>query len=367
MTTTELSKAASTQSIPWSWYSDPEVAAVEQRQLFASSWQYFASSDHLAEPGDFLAGEHGKVPVVVVRGADQELRGFVNSCRHRGTRMCLGEGNRRTLQCPYHAWTYELDGRLRSAPRSNREADFDPSALGLRPVQVETWGPMVFVNTDLDAPPLSEALGTLPELVADAGVDVSRLAFYRRFKHDTAANWKVVIENYLECYHCAVNHPELSSVIEVGPDRYELAEAGPILSHRTPLKEQRRSAPYDVEGEITGGSYFVILPSMTVDINPGRLNFAISNSFPDGPQRTFGVTDSYFGADVDPAWAEDMIAFDTKVGEQDQALVEAAQVGLSNGLIDHGRLLAESEQLLLSFERFIFEHCEPHLTKLSLR
>ncbi len=363
MTTTELSKPASTQSIPWSWYSDPEVSAVEQRQLFASSWQYFASSERLTEPGDFLAGEHGKVPVVLVRDADNQLRGFVNSCRHRGTRICVGEGNRRTLQCPYHAWTYELDGRLRSAPRSNREVDFDATALGLRPIQVDTWGPMVFVNTDLEAPPLAESLGTLPELVEAVGVDVSRLRFYRRFNHDTAANWKVVIENYLECYHCAINHPELSSVIEVAPDRYELAEAGPILSHRTPLKEQRRSAPYDVDGEITVGSYYVILPSMTVDINPGRLNFAISNSFPDGPLRTFGVTDSYFAADVDPAWAADMMAFDSKVGEQDQALVEASQIGLGNGLIDHGRLLADSEQLLLAFERFVFERCEPYLSK----
>jgi len=220
---------------------------------------------------------------------------------------------------------------------------------------------MAFVNTDLDAPPLAAALGTLPDLVAEVGVDVSRLRFYKRTPYDTAANWKVIIENYLECYHCQINHPELSSVLEVGPDRYELSEAGPVLSHRTPLKQRRRSAPYDVEGEITVGSYYVVLPSMTVDINPGRLNLSISNSFPDGPQRTHGITDSYFGSDVDPAWADDMMAFDRKVGIQDQALVEAAQVGLRNGIIDHGRLLADSEQLLLTFERHIFERCAPFL------
>ena len=150
-------------------------------------------------------------------------------------------------------------------------------------------------------------------------------------------------------------------MVEVGPDSYELAEAGRVLSHRTPLKEHRRSAPYDVVGEVTAGSYYVVLPSMTVDINPGRLNLAISNSFPDGAARTYGVTDSYFAADVDPAWAEDMIAFDTQVGREDQALVEAAQIGLRNGIIDEGRLLADSERLLLAFERFVFDRCAPFL------
>jgi len=362
MTTTEFRTQASTESLPWSWYSDPAVTVVEQRELFASSWQYFTSLEQLTEPGDFVAGEHGSVPVVVVRDAENELRGFVNVCRHRGTRICLGAGNQRTLQCPYHAWTYELDGRLRAAPRSNREADFDPTQLGLRPVQVDTWGPMVFVNTDLDAAPLAEALGTLPDLVAEVGVDVGRLRLYRRMTHDTAANWKIIIENYLECYHCQINHPGFSSVMDVGPDRYELAEAGPVLSHRTPLKERRRSAPYDIDGEITVGSYYVVLPSMTVDINPGRLNLAISNSFPDGPRRTFGITDAYFAEGVDTAWAEDLMAFDAQVGREDQALVEAAQVGLCNGIIDRGRLLAESEQLLLAFERFVFERCEPFVS-----
>jgi hypothetical protein len=98
---------------------------------------------------------------------------------------------------------------------------------------------------------------------------------------------------------------------------------------------------------------------MTVDIGPGRVNLAISNSFPDGSMRTFGVTDAYFGEGVDSAWAEDLIAFDAQVSAEDQALVEAAQIGLCNGIIDQGRLLAESEQLLLAFEKFVYDRCAP--------
>lgn len=349
------------QSLPWSWYSDPAVEQVEQAQLFARSWQYFSSTEQLQSAGDFVAGEHGKVPVVVVRGHDRTLRGFLNVCRHRGTRVCVGAGNRPTLQCPYHAWTYELDGRLRSAPRSGREPDFDPGGLGLRPVKVDTWGPMVFVNLDRAASPLSDALGTLPDLVATAGVDVSALRVYQRAPYEIAANWKIVLENYLECYHCPVAHPGLSAVIEVGPSRYELAEAGPILSHRTSLRDKRRSEPYELDGAVAGGSYYLVWPSMTVDINPGHPNLAISTVYPDGPLRTYGVTDNYFGQGVEPEWAEAMMAFDRQVGTEDQQLVEAAQIGLANGIIDHGRLLLDSERLLAVFEHRVFDACAPYL------
>jgi choline monooxygenase len=110
------------------------------------------------------------VPVVVVRDHDGRLNGFVNICRHRATEVAQGRGKRETLQCPYHAWTYGLDGCLRAAPRSEREPEFDPSELGLIRLAVDTWGPLLFVNRDLDAPPLATVLGRLPRILTDAGL-----------------------------------------------------------------------------------------------------------------------------------------------------------------------------------------------------
>src|SRR4029453_12834564 len=121
-----------------------------------------------AEPGSFFSCDAGGVPVVVVRDKEGSLRAFLNVCRHRGSLVCEGEGRRETLQCPYHAWTYSLDGSLRAAPRTGREPGFDKSQLGLMPVQVDTWGPFVFVNPDTTAPPLAEHLGALPGLLAAA-------------------------------------------------------------------------------------------------------------------------------------------------------------------------------------------------------
>ena len=131
-----MSARAGEQVFPWSWYTDPDVLRAEQEHVFRRCWQYVARADQLSQPGQFVATRAGDVPVLVVRGRDEELRAFLNVCRHRGSLVCEGEGRRETLQCPYHAWTYDLDGSLRSAPRTDREPGFDADGLGLLQLQV---------------------------------------------------------------------------------------------------------------------------------------------------------------------------------------------------------------------------------------
>ena len=146
-----------------------------------------------AEPGQYFTAKAGLVPIVIVRDHEGNLNGFVNICRHRATQVAEGCGKRETLQCPYHAWTYGLDGRLRSAPRSDLEPGFDKSRLGLKRVAVDPWGPMIFVNRDLDAPPLAEFLGSMPQVVADAGIDFTQMRYTGRDEQVIAANWKAVV------------------------------------------------------------------------------------------------------------------------------------------------------------------------------
>src|SRR5918996_2224774 len=167
--------ATATASLPWNWYSDPAVYRLEQERIFRRAWQYVAHAALLPEPGSFLARRAGDVPVLVVRGRDGELRAFLNVCRHRGSLLVEGAGTRAAIQCPYHAWTYDLDGSLRRAPRAEREPGFEASELGLVPLALETWGPLVFVNPDREAAPLSVTLGALPELVRSAGIDLDAL------------------------------------------------------------------------------------------------------------------------------------------------------------------------------------------------
>src|SRR5438105_3462423 len=203
-----------TRSLPWSWYADEAVLRTEQERIFRRAWQYAGHLGQVVEPGSYFTASAGLVPVVVTRDREGDLHAFANVCRHRGFEVVKGGGRRETLQCGYHAWTYGLDGRLRAAPRADREAGFERDELSLVPVGVETWGPFVFVNPDLEAPPLRETLGDLPELVASAGLDVETLRFHHRGESELRANWKIVCENFLECYHCAVAHPGFSAMVD---------------------------------------------------------------------------------------------------------------------------------------------------------
>jgi len=208
---------------------------------------------HLGEldgAGSFFPTHAAGLPVVVTRDGDGALRAFVNVCRDRGALVATAPARRRTLQCPYHAWTYGLDGALRAAPRSDLEPYFEPDELGLRPVAVDTWGPFVFVNPDPDAEPLATALGDLPGVVAAHGLEVDRLRFHVRYPYELGANWKIAVENYLECYHCAVNHPGFVDAVDERALRLEGSRSR--LSQFAPVHPRAVAtrAPYDARGAL---------------------------------------------------------------------------------------------------------------------
>ena len=343
---------AGNETIPWDWYTDPSVARLEQERIFRQTWQYAGHTGEVSEPGSFVSSRAGDVPVVLVRGRDGELRAFVNVCRHRGSILCDGAGKRETLQCPYHAWTYELDGSLKSAPRADSEPGFDREGLGLVPVLVDTWGPFVFVNPDQGADPLQEHLGDLPKRVAEGGLDVDALAFYQRVEGEYDANWKVCVENYLECYHCAVAHPSFSKAIDVAPGTYTLEEQPTFSSQYGPAKNGGGGV-YDAVGEIDRGQFHLLWPGTTINVMPGRGNFSIGPVVPLGAERTYRFLDYFFLPGTDEQWIADYLELDNQVGAEDRALVERVQVGMRSGVIATGALMPESERLIAHFERLL--------------
>jgi phenylpropionate dioxygenase-like ring-hydroxylating dioxygenase large terminal subunit len=342
-------------TLPAAWYSDEGVSALERERIFATTWQYAGRSDHVREPGAFFASQAGHIPVVVVRDREGVLRGFVNVCRHRGHPVVSGDGCRETLQCPYHAWTYDLDGSLRRAPRAEREPGFDPTGLSLRPVAVETWGPFVFVNPEPEASRLADTLGGLPELIAESGVDLDALGFHSHHEWEIKSNWKVAIENFLECYHCPVAHPGFSKVIDVDPDAYLLTISAAYTSQVGRVRESALSgngkAPYVPTGDVTQAQYHFIWPNTTISIEAGPPNVAIERWVPTGLRTTAEITDYFFGPGVSEEQIEDVIAFGTQVGEEDLALCESVQTGLDSRAVPQGRLMRESEQLIHDFQK----------------
>ena len=343
-TTTDFS------TIPYDWYIDPAVARLEQERIFRRTWQYAAHTGELSEPGSFVTARAGVVPVVIVRGRDNELRAFVNVCRHRGYLLCDGAGKRETIQCPYHAWTYDLDGSLRTAPRSEMEPGFDREGLGLVPILVDTWGPFVFVNPDTSGGTLAEHLGDLPRIVAEGGVDVDGLVFHERTEGEYDANWKVCVENYLECYHCAIAHPSFSKAIDVAPGTYSMEEHPTFSSQFGPAKNGGGGI-YDATGEIDRGQFHLLFPGTTLNVMPGRGNFSIGPVVPLGAERTYRYLDYFFLPDTDPQWIADYMELDVQVGAEDRVLVERVQVGMQSGIVTEGTLMPESERLIGHFER----------------
>jgi phenylpropionate dioxygenase-like ring-hydroxylating dioxygenase large terminal subunit len=346
-------------TLPAAWYSDPEVLTLERERVFAAAWTYAGPAECVSEPSSFFAAQIGHVPIAIVRGKDGELRGFVNVCRHRGHLVVSGHGCRETLQCPYHAWTYDLDGSLRRAPRAEREPGFDPAGLSLLPISVGAWGPFVFASADPDAAPLEEWLGELPGIVAASGLDLDALRFHSHHEWPVGSNWKVAIENYLECYHCPTAHPGFSKVVDVDPDSYRLqvhptfsAQVGPVRP--SALAGNGRS-PYVPKGDVTQAQYHFLFPATTVNIAPGMQNVSLERWIPDGPARTVEVTDYFFAADAVEAEIEELMAWDAQVAEEDTALVESVQRGLDSGLVPQGRLMSQSEVLIADFQRRVHD------------
>ncbi len=209
--------------LPQASYTSPEVLAWEREHFFANTWVCAGRAADLATPGDRRAVRIGDDAVLFVRGDDGVLRGFFNTCRHRGHELlpCGASAHRNAIHCPYHAWTYGLDGELRATPRFDAPAGFDTADYGLVPVRCEEWHGWLMVNVSGDAPPLAEHVGALETLIAP--YECERLVVGASHEYGLHANWKLPLENYHECYHCPAIHPELCVVSPpTSGDNYDL-------------------------------------------------------------------------------------------------------------------------------------------------
>jgi phenylpropionate dioxygenase-like ring-hydroxylating dioxygenase large terminal subunit len=192
------------ETLPAWCYTSPAFYSREVERIWRKVWNFLGSATHIPKPGDYFTVAFAGVPIIVLRDHDGRVRTFANSCRHRGSVLLQGEGNCKAIACPYHSWTYGLDGRLRGAPEMEKTVGFDKGDYGLIEIKTDIWGGFIFVNFDKDCEPLRTFLGDLPEKLAPYRMD--DLVLTRRKTYDLACNWKLFVENAKEAYHIATVH-----------------------------------------------------------------------------------------------------------------------------------------------------------------
>ncbi len=322
---------------PCSWYTDPEIFALERAAVFRHSWQPVARVDQLAEPGSYVSGCFVDQPWVVVRGADGELRAFHNVCRHKGREVVTGQGKAAALVCGYHNWTYDLSGALRMAPRMTGIENFDRSKMSLLTLQVECWGPWVFVNWDRQAVPLSGHVRELTDRLEGTGW--GGLVFAGSSSWTIQCNWKVFVDNYLDGgYHVPYMHPSLDAQIDMGTYRTELFEKFSIQSVR-PRSEPDKRIDYE-PGQRIGDEaiYAWIYPNLMVNRYGPCLDS--NHVVPLGPDRCRVDYEFYFAGavgDGDDAFVRASMEQADVTQREDLEISESVQIGLRSGAYDRGR------------------------------
>jgi|SRR5579884_1929211 len=337
-----LSRAA---TIPSAWYTDPAFLKRERERIFWRTWQPVGHAAKVSEPGCYLAAEVTGEPCAVVRGADGLLRAFSNVCRHRASIILEGDGCVKSLRCPYHAWTYSLDGALLVAPEFEGVENWDRSDVRLPEMPVEQWGPFVFVNVDGKAPPLSEVMGDIPGQVAGLGCPIDQLRFSARRDYIISCNWKVYVDNYLEGYHLPAAHPSLFRELDynqyrVDTYRYYSSQYAPIRPPRPGRDEPRR---YNSDDPANRALYFWIFPNVMLNVYPDNLSTNII--LPLGYNQTLTIFEWFTYPKNGESFevAPETIAFSDEIQQEDITICENVQKGLASRSYDRGRYSVKRE------------------------
>ena len=330
-------------ALPARYYAGEAAHARDLRAVFGRSWQLVARADQVQAAGDHVVDTVGRLPVIVVRGADGALRAFANVCRHRAgpLALCNGKGAR-ALHCKYHGWSYSLEGQLRSAPEMQDAKDFDVSTIRLPSLRVAQWQGLVFVCADEATPAFEEVYGGIAERIAP--IDLAALRFARRDHYDLACDWKVYVDNFLEGYHLPHVHPGLSKVLDYRAYDTEL-HPWKSLQH-SPLRDAGGANAYG-EGQ---AFYWFVYPNVMLNILPGRLQ--TNRVLPLGPGRCRVEFDYFYapGPDGEALAAADR-EFSDEVQAEDIAICEAVQRGLDSGSYEAGRLCPRRESALWHYHQ----------------
>ncbi len=356
----EIVPIARSQTIPSSWYTDPRQLWIENKAIFAREWQLVGHECQFVESGSSVCLTIAGNPIIVLRTESGELRAYFNVCKHRGGPLSVKQGTKSMLQCQYHGWTYSSDGSLRGVPHFSYVELFDKKDFGLRPVRLETWQGLIFVNLDDRAETLSSNMQGIGERIAP--IDISSMKYHTRTVDIIQCNWKVYADNFLEGYHIPIVHPELAKLLDYS--QYVTETSKNYSLQYSPFVNTDADNPYQAEhGE---AFYYFLFPNIMLNILPGRLQTNIIE--PIGHDSCRVIFDFYY-TDLQKALNRGLIASDmdysAEIQREDIEICEQVQIGLGSEAYDKGRFSVERELGVWHFQSLIKRNLASHFNVTS--
>jgi len=352
---------AGSRTLPGNYYTSPEIFQAELEHIFFERWLVVGRAEQVPQAGDYFLVSIGLESIIVVRDRQGQVNAFYNVCRHRGTRICTQETGRfpASIQCPYHAWTYGLDGKLIGAPLMDEVLEFDKSDYPLQAVNLVEWQGFLLINLSRKPLPFEEAYAPVLEKFSDWSLPELRIV--KRIDYEVKANWKLVIQNYSECYHCPLIHPELARKSPYRSGRNDLFE-GPFLGGYMDLNDEIDSLTLSgrvcslpisgvQEDDLRRVYYYALFPNTLLSLHPDYV--MVHKLWPKGPAETLITCEWMFApqAIATPGFGPDeAVDFWDMTNRQDWHVCELSQLGVASRAYTPG-LYAGNESLLAAFDR----------------
>ena len=340
-------------------YTDEKYLEVERHAIFQKTWQWACHEEKLHEAGDYYVTDIADQSILLLRNTAGKLRAFYNVCQHRAHELLQGEGKTKMIVCPYHSWCYDLDGELRAARHTEHIEEFNQGEICLNQVQVEEFCGFIYVNLDPYADPLADQSGDLSKEISEFAPDVNDLTFAHRLTFDIKSNWKNIVDNFLECYHCPIAHKDFCSLLQF--ETYKVTTHGIYSSHMAKGGNADNTA-YNVEGAtVDDHAVWWLWPNTCLMRYPGRGNFLVLNIIPVGPNHTIETYDFFFEtAEPSPQEIEAINYINDVLQQEDIDLVESVQRGMETPAFEFGRVVYDPSESGLS------EHAVHHFHGLML-
>jgi phenylpropionate dioxygenase-like ring-hydroxylating dioxygenase large terminal subunit len=328
------------------YYLSPDILEEESERIFARHWNCVGRASRLERPGDWFQRIVAHESVIVLRDRQDTIRAFYNVCRHRGTRLVREDSGRfsETIQCPYHAWTYATDGRCIGAPHMQDVEGFDKREYPLHSVAVALWEGFIFINLDDDPVPFEEAWA--PMIGRLSRFNLAGLQVGHRVTYDVQANWKLVFQNYSECLHCPMIHPELSAVLPYQSGANDMVE-GPFLGGYMELTHESatmsgKACGLPVSASLAGTDlkrayYYSFKPNMMLSIHPDYVNYYMV--WPIATDRTIVESEWMFNPESPGSERfnpDDAVRFWDVTNRQDWDIIERSQLGIRSRKYEPG-------------------------------